>query len=147
MSIYDKNNIEVKYFQPTKCFEDMKGIQSTLNYLEYIRFEQKRLGYDKSMDYFLNNERDELYFIHPNEILFFECTFNINIPIKYNGNRMFYANLELNNQYLAELKIASDSTNYKQVLPNNILQTIKANHAKVYHGVLKSMNKVPIKVM
>ena len=147
MSIYDEKNVEVKYFQPTKCLFDSKSEDYALNYLEGINLEEKRLKYDHSIEYFKNTERDELFFIHPNEVLFFECAVNINRSIKHNGNRLYYAYLEPKQEYFAELKIASDSSNYKMVLPRNILQTIKENNAKVYHGIIKSKNKVPIKVL
>ena len=69
MSIYDKKNIEVKYFQPTICDFDSKSVDNALDYLEGISLEEKRLGYKHSIEYFKNSERDELFFIHPNEIL------------------------------------------------------------------------------
>lgn len=148
MSIYDKKNIEVQYFQPTKCEFDNKSIDNALDYLEGISVEEKRLGYEHSIEYFKNTQREELFFIHPNETLFFECSININKPIKYNGNRSNYASLESKvDYYYAKLKIISDSSNYKNDLPRDILQTIKANNAKVYHGVIESKNKVPVKVL
>ena len=36
------------------------------------------------------------------EILFFECSININRPIKYNGNRLYYADLESKTNYYEE---------------------------------------------
>lgn len=147
MSIYDKKNIEVKYFQPTICDFDSKSVDNALDYLEGISLEEKRLGYKHSIEYFKNPERDELFFIHPNEILFFECSININKPIKHNGNRLIYANLESKVDYYAKLKLVSDSSNYKYDLPRNILKTIEINKAKVYHGIIESKNSVPVKVL
>lgn len=147
ISIYDKKNVEVKYFQPTKCEFDSKSVDYALDYLESINIEEKRLGYVHPVEYFKNTQKDELFFIHPNEILFFECAVNINRPIKHNGNRLYYADLDSKKEYFAELKIASDSSNYKTVLPRNILQSITENKAKVYHGMIKSKNKIPIKVL
>ncbi|GIQ58087.1 hypothetical protein Flavo103_12230 [Flavobacterium collinsii] len=147
MSIYDKNDIEVKYFQPIIGEFDNKSIDNTLMYLEGINAEEKRLGYKHSIEYFKNTQREELFFIHPKEILFFECSFNINKPIKHNGNRLFYANLDSKTDYYAKLKIVSDSSNYKNDLPRDILETIKVNNAKVYHGIVEAKNKVLVKVL
>jgi hypothetical protein len=147
MSIYDDKNIEVKYFQPTKCEFDSKSIDYKLDYLKGISVEEKRLGYKHSIEYFKNTQREELFFIHPKEILFFECSINLNKPIKYNGNRLYYADLESKTNYYAKLKIVSDSSNYKNDLPRDILKTIEANNAKVYHGIIESKNRVPIKVL
>lgn len=147
MSIYDDENVEIKYFQPTKGDFDSKSMDYKLDYLEGISVEEKRLGYKHSIEYFKNAQREELFFIHPKEILFFECSININRPIKYNGNRLYYADLESKTNYYAKLKIISDSSNYKNDLPRDILKTIEMNNVKVYHGVIESKNKVPIKVL
>jgi hypothetical protein len=147
MSIYDDKNIEIKYFQPTKGIFDSKSVDHKLDYLESISVEEKRLGYKHPIEYFKNTQREELFFIHPNEILFFECSININKPIKYNGNRLYYANLESKNNYYAKLKIVSDSSNYKNDLPRDVLETIKINNVKVYHGIIESKDKVPVKVL
>lgn len=58
-----------------------------------------------------------------------------------------YGNLSKGINYYGTLSIASDTSNYRKNLPRDILQTINENNAKVYHGIIESKNKVPIKVL
>ena len=53
--------------------------------------------------------------------------------------------LDSNKKYFAEILLSSDSTNYKKFISRTDLQTIKANGYEVYHGIIKSKNKIPIK--
>jgi hypothetical protein len=41
----------------------------------------------------------------------------------------------------------SDSTKYKSVVSTPTLQTIKENKYTVFHGVIKSKNKIPITIL
>ncbi|MNR57594.1 hypothetical protein D3C85_1784060 [compost metagenome] len=67
--------------------------------------------------------------------------------MRYEDTRMNYAHLNKNVKYYSKFFISSDSNSCKEDLPDNILQTIKKNNVKVYHGTLKSKNTVPIKVI
>jgi len=79
--------------------------------------------------------------------LYFEYYLNISDTILDENFRGGFADLKKGVNYYAKLSIASDSTNYKNDLPRAILKSIEANHVKVYHGIIESKNKVPIKVL
>jgi len=82
------------------------------------------------------------FIIHPHETLFFEWF--VNLPY---GNEIQNANLELdgNKKYYAEILIFSDSINYKKSVSRTTLKNIKQNNYRVFHGIIKSKNRVPIK--
>jgi hypothetical protein len=143
MAIYDQNQIEAGYiFNLSKTNFCSDSIN--LKYMESIDFEAEKLGYNHTIEYFKRTSKDELIFIHPHETIYFECFINISKPVKFNGNRQKFAMLDKNKKYNVVLKIASDSTNYKMVLPRNILKSIKTNNAVVFHGIIQSKNKIPL---
>jgi hypothetical protein len=107
----------------------------------------KRLGYKqlKRFDYSKGGYTN--FFIHPNETLFFEYYINLTDTIANDDFRLGYPIIKKGGNYYAKLSIASDSSNYKNDLPRYILETIKENKVKVYHGIIESKNEVPIKVI
>lgn len=81
------------------------------------------------------------FFIHPNEIIYFEWF--LLLP---DGNFIQNANIEFDykKKYFASIEMFSDSTDYKKNLSRVVLKTIKDNKYEVYHGIIKSINEVPI---
>lgn len=83
------------------------------------------------------------FIIHPKEVLYFEW-FTI-MPF---GNIVESTNyqikLDYDKQYFAEIVLSSDSTNYRNIISKSDLKTIDKNHYNVFHGKIKSINKVPI---
>ncbi|MRX40068.1 hypothetical protein GJU43_12345 [Flavobacterium sp. LC2016-23] len=82
------------------------------------------------------------FIIHSNETLYFEGF--VNLPY---GDPIQNAHVDFdkNAKYSAEITMFSDSTNYKKMLSRPILRTIQKNGYQVYHGVIKSKNRVSIK--
>ena len=76
--------------------------------------------------------------------MFFEWF--VNLPY---GNDMQNAHVELdkNKKYYAEMVMFSDSINYKKSVSRTTLKTIKENNYKIFHGIIKSKNKIPIKFL
>jgi hypothetical protein len=143
--IFDDKNEEVKYdLIPNK----EANIECYVNYAyQSANMLEQRLGYKKPLQYFRRFENNNFFFIYPNQRIYFEYSLNLNKPVDFDGARMGAVDLNKGKEYYAELSMASDSTNYKSVLPREILQSISANNAKVYHGFITSKNKVPIKVI
>ena len=83
------------------------------------------------------------FIIHPKETLYFEW-FTI-LPF---GNILETTNYQIklnyDKTYFSEIVLVSDSTNYKNKISVSDLKTIKQNHYNVFHGKIKSVNKVPI---
>lgn len=110
--------------------------------------DSKNLGY-KDVSIYDMFDLDKLnVFIYPNQTLYFEYYVSIDnskseskqssiVSIDYNSDKNYYATLS----------IASDSSNYKKILPKNILKTIEKNKIKVYHGIIESENKINIKIL
>lgn len=99
------------------------------------------LGYSKDFNSPYIQEQVN-FIIHPNETLFFEWF--VNLPY---GNEIQNAHLELdeNKKYYAELIMFSDSVNYRKSVPRPTLKAIEKNNYKVFHGLIKSKNRVSIK--
>lgn len=118
------NVVNAKGRQPTS--ENLKDILM----LQYLN--QKSL-----------NLPSKNFTIHPKEILYFEW-FTI-LPF---GNILETTNYQIklnyDKKYFSEIVLASDSTNYKNRISESDLKTIKQNHYIVFHGKIKSVNKVPI---
>ncbi len=97
------------------------------------------LGYNKQ---FPNSNKN--FVIYPNQTIYFEWF--IFLPF---GNLVESENyaleLDRNKKYFAEIYMSSDSTNYKKTISRVDLQSIKENGYKVFHGTIKSKNKIPIK--
>lgn len=148
MFVYDKNGKEI-YYKQNKPYYENYDVKSFYGFLKSEADSTSIwLGYKNTLDYYdtfdLENKR---IFIHPNEKLYFEFPIflkNFNIC---DGNRLGFISLNSGNKYNFSLTISSDSLNYKSVLPRDILKTINENNVKVYHGILESKNKVPIKVI
>jgi hypothetical protein len=131
----NNNNVRTYGFVPSnisKSNDDFWKLQNVIaNELEYKISGVEKYYYDK-----------ENFVIHPNETLYFESY--IYLPI--DGKFQFHnARFHYKTEYNAEIIMFSDSTNYKKKLSRTVLQTIKENGYQVYHGIIKSKNKVPIK--
>jgi hypothetical protein len=101
----------------------------------------KFLGYPNGFDSpYLQEQLN--FIIHPHETLFFEWF--VNLPY---GNEMqhSYVELDKNKKYYAEIVMFSDSVNYVKSVSRTTLKTIKENNYKIFHGIIKSKNKIPIK--
>ncbi len=147
LHIFDNKNIEVKYEIKRYRHQDLETEKCVNCMVEDFIINESRFGNKTKLKYFGLYERNNIFFIHPNETVFFQCTINLNKPMDFDAVREGYVSLDFGKVYHTKLSIASDSSNYKNVLPNDILQTIKANNAKVYHGIIESKNKVPVKVL
>lgn len=144
--IFDEKNVEVKYktIVPRITPEDFP-----LSYIEDMRRHSRNLGYEHEVipRFIISEGGYENFFIHPDETLYFEYYINISDTINpHEEFRHGYPELKPNINYKAFLSIASDTTKHRENLPREILKTIKANNAKIYHGVLTSQS-VPLKVL
>lgn len=100
---------------------------------------------DYSMDFYSPYIQEQSNFIiHPNETLYFEWF--VNLPY---GNEFqnAYLKLDKSKKYYARMIMFSDSVNYKKSLSRTTLKTIKENKYEIYHGIIESKNKVPIKIL
>ena len=148
--IYDLDNKEVDYSykmyyehqKRSDCFSECNFMQATKLVINAERLKEHITG-----GYYEAKDLRHYFFIHPNEKLFFKQYINLTDSLRYEDNRVYYAHLKKNLKYSSKFFIPSDSTNFKKELPNDVLETIKANNAKVYHGIIESKNKVPIKVL
>ncbi len=110
-------------------------------------FKDKNNFVAKSLNYSIEGNEKFLvdnsnFVIHPNEVLYFEWF--LNLPY---GNQIpnYTIKFEKGKKYSAEIVMFSDSINYKQTISRTDLKTIKDNGYEVYHGIIKSKNKIPIK--
>lgn len=147
LNIYKMKGIEVKYLNKRYRFGDTLTANYVNSMIENFAADQAKLGNMNGSKYFGLYERSNIFFIHPNETIYFEYTINLKNPTHTDKVRQGFVNLDSDEEYYATLSIASDSSNYRNVLPRDILNTIRANNAKVYHGIIKSKNKTQIKVI
>lgn len=147
--VFDKDNEkEIDYKQDLIYYENF----DTKSFYDYLKAEadstSKWLGYRNTLDYFdtfdIENKR---FFIHPNEELYFEYPIFMKKFHKFDGNRNGFISLKTGKDYYATLSISSDRLMSSSKLPRDVLETIKANDIKIYHGIIQSKNKVPIKVL
>lgn len=148
--IYDTNNKEVDYSD--KMFfehQNKSDCDSICNFVQSIRLvkEAERLKESIKGGYYHTRDKRHYFFIHPKEKLFFKQYINLTDSLRYEDTRMYYAHLKKSIKYSSKFFIPSDSSNYKSELPKDILKTIEINNVKVYHGIIESKNKVPIKVL
>jgi hypothetical protein len=131
----EKGKIDVKFGQPNFDLETQSISADRNNQVS------KMLNYSICGDekFILDNSN---FIIHPNETLYFEWF--LNLPY---GNTIqnAYVKFDKEKEYSAEIEMFSDSVNYKKMLSRPILKTIEKNGYEVYHGVIKSKNRVPIK--
>ena len=150
LKIYDSNNIEIKYESASNYSRDFNlddcSYRKQLEYQNKIDNEAELLGYDKVRRQVLSSGGYENFVIHPNETLYFEYYINITNLMEHEKFRTGFARLEKPGEYLSSLSVISDSSNYKNDLHRDILKSIKVNNYKIYHGVLTSKNKIPLKV-
>lgn len=145
--IYDNKNIEIKY-EIMRYLNGGLEAETCINFMmEDFKRNEHLLGNNIDLKYFGLYERNNMFFIHPNEIIYFQYSINLNRPTSFDAVREGFVSLNRDKDYFSKLSIASDSLNYKYVLPRDILQTIKRNNVKVYHGIIESKNLIPVKVI
>ncbi len=91
--------------------------------------------------HFLNMNSN--FIIHPKETLYFEWF----IVLPYGHmieNEPQFVQLDSNKKYLAALYLSSSNVDYKNKISMADLKTVEKNGYKVYDGVIKSKNKVPV---
>ena len=147
LKIYDSKNNEVEYFTQKQPSADNKDcILTFIN--DFDKYENRYLGYGNyRYNYFNKNNIEKNFIIYPNQEIFFEYPLTINKTIKNDGDRSKIVKLEKNSKYFSKILINSDSTNYKAYIPWDVLQTIKKNDIKIYHGIIESKNIIPIKIL
>jgi hypothetical protein len=104
------------------------------------------LGYKNSLIRFQNTGINFNFYIHPNEVFYFEYPIRLTSNLDYENQGIFDPIIKDNQKYYANVSIFSDSTEYKKFLPRDVLQTIKENNVEVYHGFIVS-NKLPVRVL
>lgn len=104
----------------------------------------ERLGYKEPTSFSYAVGGNTNFFIHPKETIYFEYYLNISDTIPDSDFRLGFADLKNDKKYFATLSLVSDTTNAGKNLPNNVLRTIKANNAKIYKGIITSVNKIPV---
>ncbi|TRW27069.1 hypothetical protein FMM05_00010 [Flavobacterium zepuense] len=143
LQIYNQFDKEIKYNSNTNYPKKENNIYSYL--IENASILEKSLDYDNQVGFYRNFGYKNFY-IYPGETIYFEYSLNLNSTVGYEAVRVGLISLDKREDYKATVSISSDSTNYKNILPRDILKTIKTNKVKVYHGIIES-NKVPIKVL
>lgn len=142
MYIYDQNGHQIKY-----NFNYFKGDENAecafYDFIKRADLYKKSLGYKYRLDYY-QNAGFKNFFIHPDEIVYFEHPIDLSGSIGLEIARIGYADLDSSKKYYATVSFASDSSTYKSSLTRDILKTIKANHAEVFSGRIESA-KIPIK--
>ena len=133
----DENNIDAKCGNKSILYNEDYSVYQKIKYEEENK-EVKELDYKIPGFYKTIIDKNNFY-IHKGESIYFE--YAMYLPDS-NG---FYIEFDINKKYLTELQLFSDSTNYKKILSRTVLRTIKENGYEVYHGIIKSKNKVPIK--
>lgn len=147
--VFDSNTKkEIKYREDLIYYDNF----DTKSFYDFMKNEadstSKWLGYKHTLDYFETFDlEDKRIFIHPNEELYFEYPIFMKKFQKFDGNRTGFINLNSSKNYYATLSIASDRLISSNKLPRDVLKTIEINNAKIYHGIIESKNKVPIKVL
>jgi len=130
-----KDTVEVSYHT------DNSRYSCDTEIYEYKNAYAKYLGYniEGSLKEALDNYN---FVIHPQETLYFE--FPIDLP---SADRFQSASVGLDpsENNFASIFIYSDSTDYKKYLSRADLKDIKKNKYIVYHGLINSNNKIPIK--
>lgn len=148
--IFNSKGKEVNYITIVPNYPHHFTIEDSIYYKIITKpmiLNSSRLGYKEVKRYALSKGGFSNFFIHPNETLYFQYYINLTDTISNEDFRIGYADLKKGMNYYAKLSIASDSSNYKNDLPRDILKTIKANNVKVYHGIIESSNKVPINLI
>ena len=134
-------NLKKKYAEDTTALKKTEADKQKV-------IDAKNLGYNNVLIYDMLDLDKLNVFIYPNQTIYFEYYVSIdNSNNQYNQSSFVSIDYNSNKNYYATLSIASDSSNYKKILPNNILKTIEKNKIKVYHGIIESENKVPIKIL
>ncbi|MQP53283.1 MULTISPECIES: hypothetical protein [unclassified Flavobacterium] len=147
MRVFDSKNKELKYhFQKQPQSKSNECILTFIN--DYNQFKNKYLGYKSNQfNFFEKNNIEKNFFIYPKQEIFFEYSLTLNKSIYNDDDRVKYVTLDKNTQYYSKIQLYSDSTNYKKQTPWDILQTIRINKVKVYHGIIESKVKIPIKIV
>lgn len=148
---------KIKGIQPSNVFIqflDKKGNYVESGQKEYLPTEEYSI-YEKIKYEIENKETKELNYSIPSQYKKFQDKNNFVLHkgeskyfeiLSYFPNSDYsFVNLNPNNEYTIGLLIYSDSTNYKKILSRTTLKTIKDNGYEVYHGIIKSNNKIPIK--
>ncbi len=149
--VFNSRNEELKYEVKRFSNNYPNGLTNLTDCYKYMIDSyidnEKKLNNNINLKYFGLNKRNNIFFLHPGEIIYFQYSLCLTNFQKFDEVRQGFVNLDLNKNYYSKLTIASDSTNYKNVLSKDILKTIEANNVKVYHGIIESKNSVPIKVL
>lgn len=137
ISFTDENNIDAKYGNKSILYNQDYSVYQKIKYEEENK-EVKELDY-KILGFYKTIIDKNNFFIHKDEYIYFEYV--IHLP----DSDGFYIEFDSNKKYLTELQLFSDSTGYKKILSRTVLRTIKENGYEVYHGIIKSKNKIPVK--
>lgn len=142
------NNEEISYFglNPSRKTSNNDSIWVNKN-RKYLDDELDRLNLVNNFRYYAMKDNRFYFFIHPKEVIYFNMYINLTDSVEGEFDRIRFAKVNAETSYYAKLFIASDSTNFKKVLPRHILQRIKENSVTVYHGLIESDNSVPVKVL
>lgn len=152
LRIFDEKNLEIEYdksiFPLGFNFSESKNDSIYLHKSSILR--NLEIDRNRGSDHFwyystLNSKHS--FFIHPKEKIFLKMYLNLSDTIAYEDARLNFAKIYSNEKYNAFLQLASDSSNYRKVLPNHILKRIDENKVKVYHGIIQSNNQVPVRVL
>ncbi|WP_294734435.1 hypothetical protein [uncultured Flavobacterium sp.] len=150
VSIYEVNGKEVTYSDKLPFEHKNKSIcDSCCDFKQSMRLVKdiERLKESIEGGYYYTKDKRHYFFIHPKEKIYFKQYINLTDSLRYEDTRFNYAHLKKDIDYSSKFFIPSDSTDFKEELPKDILKTIEHNNAKVYHGRLESKNEVVIKVI
>lgn len=137
---YDENDKKVKVNYGIRC---SLGREICNDFFEKNELIAKKLNYTiPGYCKYINDVSN--FIIYPNQTLYFEwylclpysdLDFNSTYSMPFNASK----------KYKMQIAISSDSTNYKKYISRTDLQTLRHNNIKVYHGIVKSKNKIPVR--
>lgn len=138
---YDEEGKLVKVSFGISCFGDKEDCKFV--YRDNLNNIAKKLNYD--FDGFIKEVTDKINFIiYPKQSLYLE--WYVNLPFaEMDSGQLYSLQFEENKKYNMEIVMSSDSTDYKKYISRTDLQTLKHNNIKVFHGIIKSKNKIPVK--
>lgn len=113
------------------------------NYSEkYLDYTSKILGQRYSNAQKLIPFRIHNFTLNPGETKYFQNYVLLPFGDDYNPSNVKF---DKNKKYFVKLNIWSDSTRVEEYYDDSELKTFKENGYKFYHGMITSINKVPLK--
>jgi hypothetical protein len=108
----------------------------------------KLIDSKKNISFYYEKEYKNNFFINPKESIYFETLIKIYAkkPLFDQKTTTFFA-IQKDKLYFAKLYLYVDGNFKDNSMPWHVLERIKQNNYKKYHGIIESVNKVPLKII